>query len=400
MQISAANITLASSHLLQESVEKHERLEVRVDGRLTDRVTDNIEKALAELPADRLQLRGRARSAAVEALETYRFAGRESSPPARDAARRGSFGRGAIDRGGFEVGHSAGTGTATAADEPPSVELSPEDQQKIRIIERLWEQLTGKRVRLAVADGFVARRRPAPEAVAAQNVEVPAEARQGWGVAYDYQEIHRESEAMSFTAAGTVTTADGRELSIDVGVTMSREFVDFFGISLRAGDPELIDPLVINLDGQGVTLTDEHVIFDLDADGATEEISFVAPGSGFLALDKNGDGIINDGSELFGPASGDGFQDLAAWDGDGNQWIDEADPVFDRLRIWTKGADGEDRLIALGQAGVGAIYLGHLDTVFSLRDRANEEQGRLRASSIYLRENGAAGTIQQVDLVG
>jgi hypothetical protein len=396
MEISTANISLASSHLRRESVEKYERLEVRVSGRPTERITDDIEPALAELPSDRVQLRGRSRSAAFQNQETYYVSGRRSSRSAGTGFRHGGIG-GNTFAGGAANGATA---AANSPDESFTVELSPEDQRKIQIIEHLWEQLTGKRVRLAVADGFVARRQAAPATVATQNVEAPAETRQGWGVTYEYQEIRHETEEMSFTAAGTVTTAAGRKLNINLNVIVSREFVDYFGVSLRAGDAELIDPLVINLDGQGVALTDEHVTFDLDADGAAEEISFTAPGSGFLALDKNGDGTINNGGELFGPASGDGFQDLAAWDEDGSQWIDEADPVFDRLRIWMKDAGGKDRLVALGQAGIGAIYLGHLDTAFSLRDRENETQGQLRSSSIYLRENGVAGAIQQVDLVG
>lgn len=88
---------------------------------------------------------------------------------------------------------------------------------------------------------------------------------------------------------------------------------------------------------------------DLDADGMEDQISFVLPGSGFLALDLNGDGRINDGRELFGPETGDGFAELARYDEDGNQWIDENDPVFERLRIWTKDAEGRDVLRPSGK---------------------------------------------------
>ena len=63
-------------------------------------------------------------------------------------------------------------------------------------------------------------------------------------------------------------------------------------------------------------LSDQTFYFDLDADGKEEEIS-VLNGSGYLALDKNGDGVINDGSELFGTKNGDGFADLARYDEDG-----------------------------------------------------------------------------------
>ena len=57
---------------------------------------------------------------------------------------------------------------------------------------------------------------------------------------------------------------------------------------------------MINLNTDAANVTDQKFYFDLDADGELDEISTLASGSGFLALDKNGDGIINDGSELFG----------------------------------------------------------------------------------------------------
>ena len=123
-------------------------------------------------------------------------------------------------------------------------------------------------------------------------------------------------------------------------------------------------------------------------------------GSGFLALDKNGDGKINDGSELFGTRSGNGFADLAVYDEDGNGWIDENDEIFDKLRVWSKDKDGKDVLKTLKEADVGAIYLGSTNSQFSLTDKKdNEVLGAVRSTGIYLKEStGMAGTVQQVDL--
>ena len=138
----------------------------------------------------------------------------------------------------------------------------------------------------------------------------------------------------------------------------------------------------------------------MDADGTEEEIASLSAGSGFLALDKNDDGIINNGKELFGPQSGDGFADLAAYDEDSNGWIDESDSVFKDLKIWTKDENGGNRLIAIGKAGVGAIYLGHTATEFSLnKEITNETQGIVRSTGIFLKESGETGTIQHVDLI-
>mgnify|MGYP000465316364 CR=1 FL=1 len=62
-------------------------------------------------------------------------------------------------------------------------------------------------------------------------------------------------------------------------------------------------------------------------------------GSGYLALNKNGDGVINDGSELFGTASGDGFYDLSMYDEDGNGWIDENDHAYILANIVAIGTE-------------------------------------------------------------
>jgi len=133
-------------------------------------------------------------------------------------------------------------------------------------------------------------------------------------------------------------------------------------------------------------------------DGNAEQISFVGPNSGFIALDKNNDGTVNNGSELFGAASGNGFQDLAAFDQDKNGWIDDNDSVFSQLKVWTKDAQGNDSLTSLKSSGVGALYLGNVSTQFDLKTASNQSLGTVRASSVYLKENGSVGTLQDVDL--
>ncbi len=121
-------------------------------------------------------------------------------------------------------------------------------------------------------------------------------------------------------------------------------------------------------------------------------------GSGYLALDKNGDGVINDGSELFGPQSGSGFRDLAAYDEDGNGWIDENDSIWSKLKIWCKNPDGTDSLYTLKEKGVGAICLQNTATDFTLKGSGGRDNGYLRSTGIFLYENGNVGTVQHLDL--
>jgi hypothetical protein len=287
-----------------------------------------------------------------------------------------------------------------AVAEPVSDEDAPIADLNIRILKSLIERLTGKKIRLTT-----------PNKAAAQvtiNTAAPTEtttppnpagsAPQGSGLIYDYYESHHEYESTSFAAQGKIVTEDGKQIDFSAQLNMSRDFFTEQSVNIKAGDA-LKDPLVINFDGNAAELTQAKFNFDIDSNGQTDQISFVGSGSGFLALDKNGDGIINNGSELFGTQSGNGFSDLAAYDKDGNNWIDENDSIYASLRIWSKDAEGKDSLVALGQKGIGAIYLGNVNTPFSIKDSGNTLQGQVRASGIFINENGTVGTIQQLDLV-
>ena len=207
-----------------------------------------------------------------------------------------------------------------------------------------------------------------------------------------------ESESTTFASSGMVKTQDGRSIDFNIEVSMSRAFTSQIN-TLTTQNYIKTDPLVINLDTDIGSVTDQKFLFDLDSDGDEEEISFAGKGSGFLALDKNGDGRIGDGSELFGTKSGDGFKDLAAFDEDGNGWIDENDSIYSKLKVWTKDEDGNDYLINLKDADVGAIYLDNADTQFSLKDGNNRLNGEIKKTGIYLHEStGAAGTLNHIDL--
>lgn len=155
---------------------------------------------------------------------------------------------------------------------------------------------------------------------------------------------------------------------------MSRTFYSQTSISFKAGDA-LLDPLVINLDSTPPSLSGKKISFDINIDGNKENINLPSSSSGFLVLDKNYNGIIDDGSELFGPQSGNGFEELSKYDTDNNGWIDENDPIYDNLQIWQHDDSGNSSLIALGKVGIGAIYLESAQTDFKYTDNQNNTEG-------------------------
>lgn len=280
--------------------------------------------------------------------------------------------------------------------------LKDGDKQKLFIIQALIESLTGRKFKLYLPseDGgtqLQVRIKLSQATIDRLKITSHPQQLQGWGVEYHSYQGHYERELVGFQAAGVIKTTDGKEIDIAMALKMTRQFSSEQSIDVKAGDA-LIDPLIINFDAPAAKLTQTKFSFDLDADGITDQVSFASPGSGFLAIDLNNDGQINNGKELFGPNTGNGFSELSQYDSDNNGWIDENDAVYDKLRIWTKDAAGNDQLFALGQKGIGAIYLGNLTTDFSIKDSQNTQQGQLRSTGLFLRENGSAGTVQQVDL--
>ena len=219
-------------------------------------------------------------------------------------------------------------------------------------------------------------------------------------VSFTNESYYEETENVLYKSTGKVTTADGREITFHMELGMSRRFREYYKEEYNIAELQRVcDPLVISLNGNVAQLSDQKFFFDIDADGKLDEISELAAGSGYLALDQNNDGTINDGSELFGPQTGDGFADLTQYDEDGNGWIDEGDSVWNKLKIWCRNEAGENELYTLAEKGVGAICLQKAATDFSLKDARNKDKGFIRSTGIFLYENGDVGALQHLDLV-
>lgn len=97
------------------------------------------------------------------------------------------------------------------------------------------------------------------------------------------------------------------------------------------------DPLILDLDGDGIELTsvnDLTVRFDIDGDGFREATGWVNSNDGFLVFDRNKDGYINDISELFGNQTTSGFTELQELDSNNDGQITAADNNFADLQVW------------------------------------------------------------------
>jgi hypothetical protein len=136
-------------------------------------------------------------------------------------------------------------------------------------------------------------------------------------------------------------------------------------------------PIVIDLKNNGITLgrAGVGVYFDVNADGVRDHVQWVRPGGdeGFLALDRSGNGLVDDGAELFGVGTPmllegrnapNGFVGLAQYDsrqlgGNDDGLITEADAIWHQLRVWLDiNADGlstRDEMRTLGSYGITSL---------------------------------------------
>ncbi len=345
---------------------------------------------------------GRNDLAAITRISSQAFVSARTSA---EAAARAAASRSAAAAAARQLLASANADRSTAATAVADPSDPAVSDPNLSVLILLIERLTGRKVRLihpgdvpTDADaGAAAAGRQAATKVAAGQASQPANQSAGWGVAVHVEQVHRETETTAYSASGSVQTADGRAMAFDFQVSMHREETRTATVDMLAGDAaRKVDPIALNLSGGPVSLSATRAAFDIDANGTTEQIALPAAGTYFLALDRNGNGTIDGGGELFGPLSGNGFAELRALDGDGNGWIDEADASFATLRLWS-GPDAETT--SLSAAGVGALYVGaSVGTQFEVKAPSGESLGQVVSSGVYLAEDGTPGAMQQVDL--
>lgn len=224
---------------------------------------------------------------------------------------------------------------------------APEATKALKELVGDGEPVTATALAKAAVEASVpAVRRPQPparEAAAAQRLEF---------------ELRIEVTTSASASARVGTGDDGTQ--VEVSASTERRV----RVELRAKvQPPASDPLLVDLDGDGVYRTTgatNGTTFDVDADGTAEQTSWAGPGDAFLAWDRDGDGRIGDGGELFGDQHGavDGIAELARHDENGDGLIDASDAIWDRLVLWADAngdGDSTGELVSLADAGFTAI---------------------------------------------
>ena len=178
------------------------------------------------------------------------------------------------------------------------------------------------------------------------------------------------------------------------------EFTDYLNLAMKAGFGVCFkgtDPLVLDLDGDGVELTrqEQGVYFDLDKDGFAERTAWVKGDDALLARDLNNNGKIDDIGELFGNADTSGFVHLKAMDENNDNKISALDTAFDTLRVWQdkngNGITDEGELKTLTEVGISDISL-----VTSTPADGVVRGNTIRTEATFTRTDGTTSAISDV----
>ena len=276
------------------------------------------------------------------------------------------------------------------------VKIGRHEATRAGLAKRLVHHLTGKKVKIKDLKELLKNHDDQKVDDKKMKSEAHAPEMKAWNITYDSRESYYEKEQMSFNAGGVVRTADGREITFSLDLMMSREFMSETTVNLAAAGVGA--DIVIDFEGPASDLADSAFAVIPDSEEDNESMTFLSIGGGRLTLDLNNDGQINGDNEIIGAGTGNGFAELAAYDEDGNGWIDENDSVYQQLSVYSKNAEGNEAVSGLKESNVGAINLGNVDTRFALKDSENQQVGQIEKSGVYLNEDGTAGIVQQVSV--
>ncbi|HOT29929.1 MAG TPA: hypothetical protein PLU72_17265 [Candidatus Ozemobacteraceae bacterium] len=192
-------------------------------------------------------------------------------------------------------------------------------------------------------------------------------------------------------AEAFVARVERRQVEVRVQVARAGGQLDVQQIDLKQADP-----LVLDLAGDGLDLGEagEAATFDVNADGTLDKTGWVRGDDALLVYDRNGNGLLDDGSELFGDQNGspNGFAELSKYDGNRDGRIDSKDSIFKALKLY-RDLNGNGRVDA------GELQSLAQSEIVSLNLRFLRETAKLNGNSLLLRGSfeRADGTIGRMD---
>ncbi len=208
-------------------------------------------------------------------------------------------------------------------------------------------------------------------------------------------EHHSREQSLAFNYSATIDI-NNQSHNVNYQFMLSQKQNSTSAMNVSA--IQLKDPLLVQFGSKPLGgLNGQYVDIDINQDNQTDKLPLFSGDVGYLVFDRNNNGIVDNGSELFGPQTGNGFGELKQLDSNGNNLIDPDDEHYEQLFIWQPNEDSFD-LTPLTSTDIHSISLNKIVTPFEFYDNENQLKARLTSSSIAVTENGQARGVHQIDI--
>ena len=211
------------------------------------------------------------------------------------------------------------------------------------------------------------------------------------------EQWHSHEQQLNYQVQGEFNIND-QELSLNYNLSISSERSSYSKLEMSAA--ALKDPLLVQFGSQGLGNIQGQTSFAINQDNTLDNLPIFTGDIGYLVYDQNNNQRADDGSELFGPRTGQGFVELAQMDSNKNGFIDVGDQQFEQLYLWQPSDDSNqtEQWLSLKEAKIQAISLSAISTPFDFYDQQGKIQAQLRQSSFAISEDGYGRGVHQVDV--
>ncbi len=186
---------------------------------------------------------------------------------------------------------------------------------------------------------------------------------------------------------------NGKHLSLNYSFTLASEKVKYSSFESTAA--ALKDPLIVQFGDRSIGEISGQEKFDINQDSEIDNLPIFSGDVGYLVYDKNNNNKADNGSELFGPTSGNGFSELSLLDENNNGFLDKEDSAYNKLYLWQPD---KNTWLSLADAGIEVISTNAIATPYSFYNKDDEVQAQMRSSSIAISESGRGLGVHQVDV--
>jgi len=253
---------------------------------------------------------------------------------------------------------------------------------RYRMLALLLEQMFGKQTLGKAKEAQFHTTHPTPTAPAHASSPI-----------IHYQTSLKERQTQVVEIHANIELEGGERLEASLSLRWEQHFMEKDAFFIQNGQV-FRDPLVLSLEG---TQPLAHTTFAFNLQGNEGKLVHLNANSGYLVLDKNGNGVVDSGRELFGPTSGEGFKELARLDEDGNGWIDKKDSFFSQLKFWHISASSE-QLLSLKEVGIGALSLHVTPMDYIHKTNATTPLAAFKHASLALTATHQSAAVFEIDI--